>query len=983
MTHFSNGKSFFCHIFKYCKTLPQIVCLASHAVILFTPIGLAESIDQKTTPSNSNPPKQDLSQTAPTTPITPATIPEGDRTLPVGLNVNGKNVLPSMNVRGKEDGEKAVDFDRWLVPFDEVIDTLKFKIKEDANGQIEISAPLFKFQLPANKLVKDPQLGRSITVKDLNTIPGITAKFDINKYAIDLVVPSLDRDSNTAIVDQPIVLDGLPANRPVGWGLGAIQQRVSVSGQNGTGGTAQGELKAVGNIFDANWYLRVDQPQFDQSKSWNINDAVIIRQRRQNDLVLGSQLPFWRRQSNQTGTYWGGTTIWREGFTPPVQLFGSDFSINERLQSSRVGRSIFGQAAPGTLVQLIRGAQLQVLKEILVDSSGVYRFDNVIVGNGIDNTFGQDYRVLLYPNGQLTANPEIRTAQFVTTPGQLPTGASAVVLSAGGNRIASGNFGNFDAAQGGILYRRGIDETLTVGVGGAFDREVLGVGEIFWQPNKVPLQVAFSATTGKQWDILGRLDYRPSTEFFFTANTDQFSSRADANWRLSNTFTALSTYDSRRGTSIGGQYSANNSRYNSTYVRAELDNRARLRFGANQRLDNWQLSHQSNESATTTQVAYNLSSNLDNIDSGNQLVASYQTNSQTTTTTSNTSPSFTSLVWRYRAPDRTADGRSRLQTELGYGFNNSGSGIVAGLDLNFIPGIGLRGSYRGASENGRDSYSIELNTTLLTSIGIQGTDARIDDLRAVGQVELTAFIDTNSNGRRDRGEKSYYDPLLFKINQKPLKQFQVANGNDSATIKLPPDSYRLDIDPAGYPVNYRSSIDALRMDIAAGNITPIAIPLVPAYVYTGVVQDKSGKPISGAKVEAISIKNGTKISSITNEAGVYYLEGLEQGEYRLNVSGLPTTIDRLKITSISQPTQELNLTVAIPAENTPPPASAPPAASPPAPTSLPASPVSKPAASPPAPASVPASPVSKPTAPVATPTSSRLVLPLIYMSKNF
>jgi hypothetical protein len=72
----------------------------------------------------------------------------------------------------------------------------------------------------------------------------------------------------------------------------------------------------------------------------------------------------------------------------------------------------------------------------------------------------------------------------------------------------------------------------------------------------------------------------------------------------------------------------------------------------------------------------------------------------------------------------------------------------------------------------------------LTSTGIQGTDARIEDLRAVGQVELTAFIDTNGNGRRDRDEKSYYDPLLFKINQKSLKQFQVASGTDSATIKL-------------------------------------------------------------------------------------------------------------------------------------------------------------------------------------------------------
>jgi hypothetical protein len=98
---------------------------------------------------------------------------------------------------------------------------------------------------------------------------------------------------------------------------------------------------------------------------------------------------------------------------------------------------------------------------------------------------------------------------------------------------------------------------------------------------------------------------------------------------------------------------------------------------------------------------------------------------------------------------------------------------------------------------------------------------------------------------------------------------------------------------------------------------------------------------------------------------VYYLEGLEQGEYRLNVGGLPITIDRLKITSVSQPTQELNLTLTIPAENTPPPVSSPPAASPPTPVS------------------VPALPVSKLPAPASTPTSSRLVLPLIYLSKNF
>ena len=842
---------------------------------------------------------------------TPGIILEGERVIPVGLNINGKNILQSINARGREDGEKAVNFALWIVPFDEVMAALKFKVDESNPDEILISSPLFKFKLSAAKLVKDRQLGRSISIKDLNTIPGLTAKFDINRYAIDLSGASVDRDNNNAIVDQPIILDGLPIVKPTSSGISGIQQRINTSGQNGTAANTQGELKIVGNVADANFYVRVDQSQFDRPKNWNISDGVVIRQRPQNDLVLGSQTPFWRRQGSQAGTYWGGTSIWREGFTPPVQLFGNDFLLNERLQSSRVGRSIVGSAAPGTLVQLVRGSQIIAVKEILVDSSGIYRFDNIIVGNGNESTFGQDYRVLLYPNGQLTSSPEIRTAQFVTTPGQIPAGSSALVVSAGGNRISSGNFGDFDAVQGGVLYRRGVSEELTLGVGTAFDRELIGIGEVFWQPSNTALQVAVSATTGKQGDLLGRFDYQPSPDFLLTGNLDQFSSRSNAEWRLNPNVTALANYDSRQGTSVGGRYESNNGRDSFTYIRAEMNNQAKIRFGASQRLNKWQLSHQSNESASNSQISYNIDRNPKSIDEGNQLVATHQTNSQAT---ANISPYFSSLIWRYRSPERVTDGRSLWQAEFGYGLNNLGVGLVGAIDLNLIPGLGLRGSYRGVSENGRDSYSLEFTTNLLTNNGIQGTNSRIEDLRVMGSVELNAFFDTNSNSVQDAGEKSYSDPLLFKLNQKSVNNFQAVNQGNSTMIKLPPDSYLLNVDPAGAPVGYRSSSDSLRVDVFAGNVTKVAVPLVPAYIYTGMVQDRAGKPIPGAKVEVSSLKNKTKINSITNDSGIYYLEGLERGAYKLTVSGLSVNPDQIGIDAVSQPIQELNITVDVPSE---------------------------------------------------------------------
>ncbi|MGL4620181.1 MAG: carboxypeptidase-like regulatory domain-containing protein [Chroococcidiopsis sp.] len=86
--------------------------------------------------------------------------------------------------------------------------------------------------------------------------------------------------------------------------------------------------------------------------------------------------------------------------------------------------------------------------------------------------------------------------------------------------------------------------------------------------------------------------------------------------------------------------------------------------------------------------------------------------------------------------------------------------------------------------------------------------------------------------------------------------------------------------------------------------TPVFISLIPAYTRTGVVTDTQDTPIAGATVEAIG-KSGQRKFSVTNSAGVYYLEGLSQGEYTLTVNGNSQL--RLKLDASTKPFQELNL----------------------------------------------------------------------------
>lgn len=890
------------------KLLIIVLVTLTHWLCL-TSVATAQSNLQKGSDSD-----KDISQQLPP-PVVPAPIKIGAPPLPVGLILNDKSVLEGINIRGSEDGEKAIEFERWLVPFDELMKALGIKIKEIGADTVELSSSSFRLNFDTRKLIDDPALGRSISIVDLQSIGGIKAKFDLYKYAIAITIPTRSSTGASVASDMPIDLDSLPIVSAGKIGMGAIQQRSNVSGASQDSTRTSGELRAVGNIGSGSWQVRIEQPTLERIDNWNLNAATVLFQNKTTDLAIGSQQTFWGQSFGQGGSYWGVTTISRSGFVPPIGTTSSDFNVSDRLQSSRIGRSIIGQAAPGTVVQLVRSLNTEVVKEVLVDSSGTFRFENIIVGSVGEDILGRDYRLLLYPRGQLTASPEIRDVQFTTLLGQLPSGASAWVASVGGNRMTSGQFGNFDAAQGGVLYRRGLNESLTVGVGSIYDRGVRGLGEVLFQPTGVPLELAGSIITGANPIVLGRLSYQPSSQFNLTANVDRLSVRSDANWRLSPGFAAVASYDSQTGAKIGGEFSARNLR-NATSIRATIDNRSRLNWNARQTFDKLQFGYQANDVSSLAEISYRIP--IDREENGeHQIGAAYQTkNSQQTTT-------FASLSWKYRSPARNRSGRSLWQSELGYGKSLFGSGIVAGLDYSIAPGWQVRGRYRGASESTSGSdFALELTTTLQTQGAMSGTDRSIEELATFGQVKIVPFFDRDGNSRQDPGEEGYFDPLLIEINRKSLRDLYAQTNGVISTVQLPPGSYRLDLNPAGYPISYRSKASALHIDVVAGTTTEIPVPLIPAYAITGTVKNSAGEPIIGGRVEAVSIVNGERYTSITNDSGIYYIEGLEQGEYRIMVSGLATKIadctstcnDRIRISSTTNPVQELNL---IPQQPTP------------------------------------------------------------------
>jgi len=64
-------------------------------------------------------------------------------------------------------------------------------------------------------------------------------------------------------------------------------------------------------------------------------------------------------------------------------------------------------------------------------------------------------------------------------------------------------------------------------------------------------------------------------------------------------------------------------------------------------------------------------------------------------------------------------------------------------------------------------------------------------------------------------------------------------------------------------------------------------------------------------VEAVPIEpgEGRRVISITNGAGIFFLEGLELGRYNLIVVGQPAEPGSIEITQDSEAFQEINLTL--------------------------------------------------------------------------
>lgn len=833
--------------------------------------------------------------TAPVTNSAPQIFTTG---ISVAVNRRLYERVPATLVRGYENGEQAINFSTWLVPFDSVLQALQLKSKTLGDGQVELRSTTHVVRLNLNTLITDPDLGLVLSIQQLEDLFGIKTTFDFRNYAIVLQLPNVQRSpGNFTSEAKPVLVEGLPQFFPPDFTPSMVEQRIQSTGTTLNQLRSQGILRTVGSAFGGSWYAEVGQRNISDPSTWQLSSLQYLRQTPQRDLFIGSQPTFW--QSRSPGDFWGITTINRQGYAPHTVL-GQSGGANPtaRLQPTSVTGTLNGYAEPGTLVRLVRGGESGlIVAEQLVDETGRYQFNQVAIGRDLES--GTDYSILLYPRGQLTAVPRIETPRLTILPEQLPKGTSSNILSAGWrrSRVNDNWFGEFTEFNAGIGQRWGLSESVTIGIGSIYDEaNIQGLGELFFQPKGSPLRFAATGRLGEKtrlradavWDDYPNLYAQVSyvdTNLFYAFDVPLVRS----------TLRFLVNGNTEQGTTWGLQYSGALAS-GSTYARLILKPNQRLNWELFQRWNRFNFSHRKSDFGTINYAAYQ-------VNPWNAVVLEYDTRDNTRF------DQLAILSWRSRSKNYQIGGSPMWTADLGYGLGSRGSGLYAALSTAVIPGLSVQARYQGVSlSSNTGEFSVALVSSFGTQSGLYPGNRRMDELRTQGGLLVQPFYDRNSNGQRDPQEEIYTDSSDFMLlNNELVNAQRVEKHRDRFFVRLLPGLYRLDLEAAGFPPEFQPTETALSVRVHEGSYTPILIPLQPSYTASGIVS-RNGQPVNGARVEAINTESQQTQLTTTNTAGVYYLAPLRRGTYRITVNGKPAQPELLRVTESTRSFEEINLT---------------------------------------------------------------------------
>jgi hypothetical protein len=785
--------------------------------------------------------------------------------------------LVELSVNGREIGTLDVLLENkiLLIPLESFAQLTGFTV-EKTGAKVQVKTPLGTVQL-------DPD-----SLKQINNVSYISSAEMRNKLniTIDLNIADL-----TLLADLPWRSNGqyrpnTPNLKPDVFapqnGLSSLRQEFNLTNGGGDsslrsstrlGGRLLGG--SVGIRFDNNFVNSPDVSEYYfYKRNGNFRYQIGRQQLGLHPLLNGMDL---------TGLQFGYSNL-------PPETFGTSFNATELLpRRSRPIQTFRGEAPPASFVQLRVGGV--AIAQQQVGFNGIYEFVDVNLPVGQNN----EIEVLIFDRSNLRVPSEIRTVRINASDLLLPSGGNVQLAGLGisGNLVQDQLFRESNSDYNGKLmgfyqFRQGLSNNLTFesslqAIPGTLQSQA---GLVWRLANPAILSASVGNSYGKlgyaaDLDIqLNKLDINANSQSlprsFRTGNKEsfeRFNHSLELKYRFSNKFNLGFIARNRQDDTSTASYilpTFTLRPFSTVSLNGRPDIDGRYLFNA---------FYQPN---FATRFSFNTYGDTYLSDLSYKFKNDYQL-SAGTEFGSGSAPRYTLGVGYYPNSLR------QLSWNVGLALREGEVAPIAGASMQVLPGLLARLEYQGIPSRatsgnfggfGDDRFSLTLVSDLSFAQG------QIAPANYTGVTKERGAI---AGHIKVEGAKGGFD--LSGSNVSIIDNRGQVMGSSQTDSKgnffvggLPEGNYIVELQPDTLPVELSVPKTSMVAQVANSAVTRLDFPVRAEFGVAGRVTDVSGQPLAEVKIELMNSAGARILSGITDQFGLYRLDGVPVGKYMLRVS---------------------------------------------------------------------------------------------------
>ncbi|MBW4568834.1 MAG: carboxypeptidase regulatory-like domain-containing protein [Tolypothrix carrinoi HA7290-LM1] len=572
----------------------------------------------------------------------------------------------------------------------------------------------------------------------------------------------------------------------------------------------------------------------------------------------------------------------------PEGSFGNSYSANELLpRRSRPIQSFRGKAEPASFVQLRVGGS--VVAQQQVGFNGLYEFIDVNLPVGQSN----EIEVLIFDRNNLRVPREIRTVRINASDLLLPAGGNVQLggLGFSGNLVQNGLLGDINSDYQGkpvgfYQLRQGLSSNLT------FESSLQAVpnalqsqaGLIWRLANPVVLSASVGTSANKlgysaDLDVqLNRLEINANSQSLpegyrlFRNSTQLFNHSLELKYRFGNTLNLGFLARSRKDDSGSASYilptfSARPFSTLSLNGRPDFDGRYLFNaFYQPNRLTRF--SFNTYGDSYISDLTYNLSDTYQ-LSFGNEFGG-------------NSAPRY-SIGIGHNPSDLRA-----LSWNLGVSYRDGEIGPLAGASMQVLPGLFARLEYQGIPSRTRGNFGgfgdDRLSLSLVSDLSFAGGRVAPANYSGIGKDRGAIAGRLVVQGENKKFDLSGSNVRVYDKRNQSVGSARTDSSGNFFVGNLPEGNYIVELEPDELPVELSVPKTSTVVQVATSAVTKLDFPVRPEYGVAGRITDVAGQPIERVRIELINSAGVRALSAMTDQFGLYRLDGVPVGKYTLRVS---------------------------------------------------------------------------------------------------